>query len=137
MDATTFAPYVHAVWHLSEKTDLTTGLRAEYTEYDYDNRTDDGLQGKLFRPADRSDDFSDLSPKLALYIGFPMRGAFCSLTRATRAPQTTDLYRLRDADKTGPLEPDPADVDSETLDSFEIGYRSSSSGLSYESAYSL
>ena len=133
VDATTFAPYVHAVWHLSEKTDLTTGVRAEYTEYDYDNRTDDGLQGKLFRPADRSDDFSDVSPKLALVHRLSeARRIFASLTRATRAPQTTDLYRLRDADKTGPLEPDPADVDSETLDSFEIGYRSSSSGLSYE-----
>jgi iron complex outermembrane receptor protein len=133
VDATTIAPYVHAVWHLSENTDLTTGVRAEYTEYDYDNRTDDGLQGKLFRPADRSDDFSDVSPKLALVHRLSeARRIFASLTRATRAPQTTDLYRLRDQDKTGPLEPDPADVDSETLDSFEIGYRASSPTLSYE-----
>jgi iron complex outermembrane receptor protein len=133
VDATTIAPYLHAVWHVSENTDLTTGVRAEFTEYDYDNRTDDGLQGKLFRPADRSDDFSDVSPKLALVHRLSAaRRIFASLTRATRAPQTTDLYRLRDQDKSGPLEPDPADVDSETLDSFEIGYRAGSPTLSYE-----
>ncbi|MBL6787562.1 MAG: TonB-dependent receptor [PS1 clade bacterium] len=133
VDATTLAPYVHAVWHLSDATDLTTGLRAEYTEYDYDNRTDDGLQGKLFRPADRTDEFFDVSPKLALVHRLnDNRRVFASLTRAARAPQTTDLYRLRDADKTGPLEPNPADVDSETLDSFEIGYRVAGQDLSYE-----
>jgi outer membrane receptor protein involved in Fe transport len=133
VDATSIAPYVHAVWHLSEATDLTTGVRAEFTEYDYDNRTDNGLQGKLFRPADRSDDFSDVSPKLALVHRLSdARRIFASLTRATRAPQTTDLYRLRDQDKSGPLEPNPADVDSETLDSFEIGYRAGSPTLSYE-----
>jgi iron complex outermembrane receptor protein len=57
------------------------------------------------------------------------------LARAARAPQVTDLYRLRDQSKTGVIA-NISSVDSETLDSLEIGYRAASASLSYEiSAY--
>ncbi|HAT08150.1 MAG TPA: TonB-dependent receptor, partial [Rhodobiaceae bacterium] len=66
VEAQVIAPYVHAVWPLSEATDITTGLRWEITDYEYTNNATNsntvaqGVLGDfLFRPADRSDDFSD------------------------------------------------------------------------------
>ena len=136
VDALVIAPYVHAVWAVSDTTDVTTGVRVEFTDYDYTNNTDDGLQGKLYRPANRSDDFTDVSPKLGvLHKLSDNRRLFANLARSARAPQTADLYRLRDKNKDGSV-PEINDIDSETLDSLEIGYRAASASLSYEiSAY--
>lgn len=145
VDALVIAPYVHAVWALSDATELTTGLRVELTDYDYTNNetdsdnTDITVTGDfLFRPADRSDDFTDVSPKIGLVHKLAEnRRVFANVTRAARAPQVTDLYRLRDSlrradnDNDG-LNPNVSAVDSETLDSLEIGYRAVYPGLSYE-----
>ena len=134
VDALVIAPYVHAVWALSDKTDVTTGLRVEITSYDYTNNTADGLQGKLFRPADKTDDFTDVSPKLGVIHKLAdNRRLFVNLARAARAPQVTDLYRLRDQTKTSVIA-NIDSVDSETLDSLEIGYRAAYANLSYEAA---
>jgi outer membrane receptor protein involved in Fe transport len=134
VEAQVIAPYVHAVWSLSPATDITTGLRWEMTDYDYSNKIEANRFGKLYRPESQSNDFSDVSPKFGLVHRLAdNRRVFANLSRATRAPQVTDLYRLRDDDKTGPLEaPLPDSFDSETLDSFEVGYRAVYPGLSYE-----
>ena len=132
VEAQVIAPYVHAVWAWGDETEITTGLRLEMTEYDYTNKTGTGTQGKLFRPADRSDDFSDISPKLGLVHALAEnRRVFVNLARAARAPQTTDIYRLRDKNKDGAV-PEIDEIDSETLDSLEIGYRAVYPGKSYE-----
>ena len=134
VDAQVIAPYVHAVWAWSDKTLLTTGLRVEMTDYDYTDNTDGGLSGKLYRPDSQNNDFSDVSPKLGIVHKLAEnRRIFANLARAARAPQVTDLYRLRDDDRTGPLAPpEPGDFDSETLDSLELGYRAVYPGASYE-----
>ena len=149
VEAQVISPYLHAVWALSDATDLTTGLRWELTDYDYTNTTTDsaiaaeGVNGDfLFRVGDRSDDFSDVSPKLGLVHRLEdNRRVFVNLARAARAPQVTDLYRLRDSttqtnflgtvidDNQNPI---IGDIDSETLDSLEIGYRAVYPALSYE-----
>ena len=48
--------------------ELSAGVRAEYTYYDYDNRTEDGSacdsdasNCRFYRPSDRDDDFTDVS----------------------------------------------------------------------------
>ena len=134
VDAQVIAPYVHAVWSLSDKTDITTGLRWEMTDYDYTNKTDSGREGRLFRPASKSDDFSDVSPKLGVVHRLAdNRRVFANLARATRAPQVTDLYRLRDRNADDEV-PEIDNIDSETLDSLEIGYRAVYPALSYEAA---
>jgi outer membrane receptor protein involved in Fe transport len=134
VDAQVIAPYVHAVWSLSDKTDITTGLRWEMTDYDYTNKTDNGREGRLFRPASKSDDFSDVSPKLGVVHRLAdNRRVFANLARATRAPQVTDLYRLRDRNADDEV-PEIDNIDSETLDSLEIGYRAVYPALSYEAA---
>jgi iron complex outermembrane receptor protein len=134
VDAQVIAPYVHAVWGLGENTQLTTGVRLELTEYDYTDKTAGGLAGKLFRPVSQSNDFSDVSPKIGLVHNLAdNRRVFANLARAARAPQVTDLYRLRDDDKADTaINPDPNDLDSETLDSLELGYRAIYSSASYE-----
>ena len=68
-------------------------------------------------------------------IAWPIIVAFLPIGRA-RAPQVTDLYRLRDSLWKGGsddnLNPNVSDIDSEMLDSLEIGYRAVYPGLSYE-----
>ncbi|MDC0147966.1 TonB-dependent receptor [Alphaproteobacteria bacterium] len=134
VDALVLAPYLHAVWAWSEKTSVTTGLRVETTRYNYTNNTEDGLQGKLFRPADATDDFTDISPKLGLVHKLAEnRRVFVNLARAARAPQVTDLYRLRDKGWDGVIEAID-EVESETLDSLEVGYRAAYANVSYEAS---
>jgi outer membrane receptor for ferrienterochelin and colicin len=58
---------------------------------------------------------------------------FANLARAARAPQVTDLYRLRDKDGDGSVA-EVNDIDSEILDSLEIGYRAIYPSASYELA---
>ena len=72
-------------------------------------------------------------------IAWPIIVAFSLIGPAPRVrPQVTDLYRLRDStwrdrqvsnEIDDGLNPDVAAIDSETLDSLEIGYRAGYPGL--------
>lgn len=128
VDATVIAPYFHSEWQVAEKTRVTAGLRYEYTRYEYDNKVSDGMYGNLFyRPADRTDTFHDFSPKLGITQALTDdTSAFVNLARGNRAPQTTDLYRLRLASN------EQLKADSETMDSIELGVRKLGSGVQYE-----
>jgi outer membrane receptor protein involved in Fe transport len=122
------APYVQVDWDLGERLTLGTGLRAEYLRYDYDNRmltgntrddgTECGFGGCLYsRPADRSDSFTNLAPKLSLsYRLDAATNLYASVARGFRAPQATELYRLQSGQQI-------ADLDSERIDSLEAGLR--------------
>lgn len=122
------APYVQAEFFVNERWTLGVGARFEHIRYDYDNRMiagntrDDGSEcgfgGCLYsRPEDRSDSFSNLAPKFsALYRIDQGSSFYASLARGFRAPQMTELYRLQ----SGQL---VSDLDSERLDSLEIGWR--------------
>lgn len=128
VDSIAVAPYVHSDIELGSRWTLSAGLRGEYIRYDYDNRMLDGntrddgtpcgFGGCLFtRPADRSDDFANLAPKLALsYALSDSARLYASLARGFRAPQMTELYRLQNGQQV-------ADLDSETVDSVELGVR--------------
>jgi outer membrane receptor protein involved in Fe transport len=128
VDATVIAPYIHTEWQLLEKTRMTIGGRFEHTRYEYDNQTADGKFGTTFyRPVDRDDSFSDFSPKLGFVQSLTEdTSAFLNLARGNRAPQTTDLYRMR-KDTNNSLT-----ADSETMDSVEIGVRKVGNGIQYE-----
>ena len=120
------APYAQFDIALGAAWSAQLGLRAEYMLYDYDNRMitgntrDDGAPCTpnpcLFnRPADRSDDFLNVAPNLGLlYRVTPELAAYVSLTRGFRPPQATELYRLQ-------AQQSAANLDSETLDSAEVG----------------
>lgn len=122
------APYIQTEFQVNEKLTLNTGLRAEHLQYDYNNRMltgntrDDGtvcgFGGCLYsRPADRTDSFTNLAPKFALnFLLNAQTSLYANLSRGFRAPQATELYRLQSGQQV-------ADLDSERLDSFEIGVR--------------
>lgn len=133
------APYAQLEIPLGERWQATLGLRFEYLMYDYDNRMldgntrDDGTacepDGCLFnRPADRRDHFRNLAPKLALlYRVTPRLSAYGGYARGFRAPQATELYRLQALQSN-------TDLDSEALDSFELGLRWVDARLRLEAA---
>ncbi len=106
---------------------IETGARLERADYRYDNRMIDGNTdengvacpgGCLYaRPADRSDDFTNLAPRLGL-VWRPRAGlaAYFSMARGFRAPESTELYRLQRQQAI-------ADLHSERADSMEAGLR--------------
>jgi outer membrane receptor protein involved in Fe transport len=123
-----FAPYLQADINIGKKLRLGAGVRVEYVHYDYDNRmlvgntrddgTPCGFGGCLYsRPASRSDAYTNVAPKLSFsYELRPDTSLFGALARGFRAPQATELFRLQSGQAV-------ADLDSETMDSLELGVR--------------
>lgn len=140
VDSVMAAGFANAVIPLGERWEIQAGLRGEYLRYNYDNQMLDGNSkedgttcddsdtgapieknppdGCLYsRPADRSDDFFNLSPNLgALYRFSEETVGFINAVSGFRAPQATELYRLQSAQQV-------SDIDSERLDSIELGSR--------------
>lgn len=118
---------------------LTAGARLEYVDYDYDNKMIDGntrddgticgVAGCLFnRPADRSDDFTSFTSKLGLsYSLTDDHTVYVTGARGYRAPDTSELYRLQRQQTI-------AELDSERLDSIEVGARGAFGPLRYSLA---
>jgi outer membrane receptor protein involved in Fe transport len=113
---------------MSERFKATAAVRADQTNYDYDNHMIDGntredgttcgAGGCLFsRPADRSDRFDNFSPSLTL-AWQPGDGHMLYVNASTgfRPPEMTELYRLQ-------RQQSEADLDSESLDSVELGWK--------------
>jgi outer membrane receptor protein involved in Fe transport len=140
-DVTSFgiAPYIQTEFAANDRLNIGAGLRVDYIRYDYDNRmltgntrddgTECGFGGCLYsRPADRSDNFTNIAPKLSMaYSVNDTSSVFASLSRGFRAPQATELYRLQSGQET-------ADLDSERVDAFEVGWRRSQANLSLDLA---
>jgi iron complex outermembrane recepter protein len=118
---------------------LTAGARLEYVDYDYDNKMiagntrDDGTScgptGCLFnRPADRSDDFTNVTSKLGLTYDLTSNHTlYITGARGYRAPDTSELYRLQRQQSV-------ADLDGERVDSIEAGGRGAFGPLRYSLA---
>ncbi|MFA5496066.1 MAG: TonB-dependent receptor, partial [Porticoccaceae bacterium] len=137
------APFVQWDWAFAPRWKLSAGLRYEHMAYDYDNRlvagrtrddgTECGFDGcRYSRPADREDSFDNWSPKIGLlYELADNHQLFATLATGFRAPQAVELYRLERAQQV-------ADLDSERLDSLEIGLRGDTAKLRYEfTAYAM
>ena len=137
VDAIQMGPFIHWNYQLAEQWQLSAGLRYEWMEYDYDNRMiagrtrDDGTACgfggcRYSRPPDSTDSFENLSPKLGVSYT-PAEGHRLHLTyaRGFRAPQAVELYRLQRDQQV-------ADLESEQLDSVELGYRGSVGDLDLE-----
>lgn len=113
------APFAKLTWQASDRLTLQAGLRGTFTHFDYENDAPANTVGRFQRPADRSDDFTALTGKLAAsYALTPDTGLYASLARGARPPQTTELYRLQVNQEIGGIEP-------ETLDALELGWRRS------------
>ena len=136
VDAWMVAPFFNVDWQVSEKWLLTGGLRFETMEYDYQNNMsvgrlrDDGTACgfggcRYSRPPSDTDNFDNWSSVLAVSRQlWDEHKAYLRVARAFRAPQATELYRLQ-------RDQEVADLDSEKLDSIEIGIKGATSHLSY------
>lgn len=142
VDALMLAGFVQADWQSTDRLALVAGLRLEYLEYQYDNqmlsgrtRADGSPCGfggcRYSRPEDRQDSFTNLSPKLGLiYQLAASHQLSLSLAQGYRAPQATELYRLQRAQTTASLE-------TEKLNSIDLGMRGDFSALSYGLSFYL
>lgn len=123
VDAAVISPFASVHWQASAALSVSAGLRYEWLSYDYENKAPgsspcaDNVACRFARPDDTTDDFNNASWQWGvLYRLSPSLSAFTKLSRAYRAPQTTELYRLQ----AGQLS---TDLDAETIDSVEIGLR--------------
>lgn len=123
----TASPYAQAQLALSPRLALVGGVRLEWLRYDYDNHMlsgDTRADGTacvpaclFYRPADRSDSFTNLAPNVGLVFRVDDHNmVYSTLTRGFRAPQAAELYRLQAGQQV-------ADLGSEHLDSLELGWR--------------
>lgn len=130
--------YAQAELPLDDRWTLTGGLRLEWLRYDYDNRMRDGNTRDdgtactppcLFnRPADRSDDYTTIAPNIGLlFRPDPENSFYLTLTRGFRAPQAAELYRLQAGQNV-------ADLDTETIDSLELGWHHRAAHLDLSAA---
>ncbi|MEL7113552.1 MAG: TonB-dependent receptor, partial [Pseudomonadota bacterium] len=102
---------------ISDKFTLLGGVRAEAHDYDYQTDAPVGINGRFNVPADRTDTFDFVTPKLgAVYEASDAISLYANYARGARAPQASDLYRLQSQQGA-------AEAEVETLDSFEIGAR--------------
>lgn len=127
VDALTGAAFAALEWSPAPRWRIGAAARVEETRYDYDNRmlagnTDEagvpcGFGGCLYsRPADRRDDFSNFAPKLDVrYSVSDRQRVYAAAGRGFRPPEMTELYRLQRQQSL-------ANLDSERLDSLELGW---------------
>lgn len=128
VDSATAAVFASVDWALASRLTATASLRADLTRYDYDNRMRDGnaaedgslcgFGGCLYaRPADRRDEFANLTPRLALtWAASADDRLYLAAARGFRPPEATELYRLQRQQQV-------AELDSERLASIELGWR--------------
>ena len=128
VDSRVAALYGEYARRIGERWRVDAGVRAEYVVYDYDNRmlagnTDErgvpcDFGGCLYsRPADRTDTFVDLAPKLSVSVALAEGlQAYATVARGFRPPEMTELYRLQRAQRV-------ADLQSERLDTREVGLK--------------
>ncbi|WP_291204198.1 TonB-dependent receptor [Hyphomonas sp.] len=111
-----FALWSEADVALTDDLRLLAGLRGESHDYSYDTRAPAGINGRFNVPANRSDDFSFITPKLGLVWDRGWYSFYANYARGARAPQVSDLYRLQNRQVAG-------EIKAETLDSVEFGVR--------------
>lgn len=136
VDAQSIAGFAKLNWSVTPKLMLETALRYDSNGYDYTNNTDDGsacaagiANCRFFRPADRSNDFEFASSKLALiYTAAENLMGYITISRAFRAPQATELYRLQQGQAI-------ADLNEVELLNSEIGFRGEQGSLFYQLSF--
>jgi len=138
----TIAPYLQADWQLTQQLKFTGSIRFDTTQYRYNNVIADGttqadgsscvnnndeeIECLFKRPEDSKDSFDNTSTKLGFnYLMSKNMAFFGALSQGFRAPQTTDMYRLQKQQVVG-------EIESEQLDSAELGLRGMSNKLTYE-----
>lgn len=125
------APYLHAEYDITKKVVMTAGLRYDYNHYDYTNNLSDGNASDIstpsvyYRPSDRTDSFSHLSPKLSLsYKPSKEMNVYARYANGFRIPQASRLYSVKVGYENINLTP-------ELSDTYEVGIKKSFSNKGY------
>jgi outer membrane receptor protein involved in Fe transport len=138
VDSDTLGTTLALDWRFADRWSLAGALRVDHTTYDYDNRMIDGNTdqngvpcpgGCLYaRPADRSDDFDNVAPRLTLSWQPGDRSMlYLSGSSGFRPPEMTEMYRLQRQQTV-------AGLDSEELDSLEAGWKFRNETFSFSTA---
>ena len=112
-------------FNLNENLNFFADARAEFIEYDYSNKmnsgntredgTKCGFGGCYYnRPADRTDDFNEVSARIGIVTNYEYLNYFAQISLGFRPPQINEAYRLQKKQNV-------SDLDSETLTMIEIG----------------
>ena len=112
-------------YSLNESLSLFADARAEFIEYDYSNNmntgntredgTNCGFGGCYYnRPADRTDDFNEVSARIGIVTNYQDLNYFAQISLGFRPPQINEAYRLQKKQNV-------SDLDSETLTMIEVG----------------
>ncbi len=116
------SPYIHTEYKMTDSVKLTAGLRYDYNRFNYTNNLTDGnvslsTTPTYYRPTDKADSFSHLSPKLSLSFS-PQKdiNIYARYANGFNIPQASLLYSM----KAGYQE---VTLDPETTDTFEIGVK--------------
>ena len=124
VDYMAIAPYVRAEYDVTKQLMFVVGLRYDYNRYDYDNKLLDNSYytlasgtKKYYRPADRTDSFDHLSPKLSLSFK-PTQDMeiYARYANGFRIPQASRLYSMQAGYENVILDP-------ETSNTYEIGIK--------------
>ena len=128
VDYTAIAPYLHAEYNIVKNLTLTAGMRYDYNHYDYTNnlaQNSTDASGKYFRPSDRNNQFTHLSPKLALNYKFNDKtNIYIRYANGFRIPQATRLYSMQAGYEAVSLNP-------ETSNTYEFGIKNQFGDKSY------
>ena len=119
VDYMAIAPYMHADYNINKEVILTAGLRYDYNRFDYNNNLSDGVDasGKYYRPADRTDSFDHVSPKLSLsFRPNKNTNAYIRYANGFRIPQATRLYSMKAGYEDVTLDP-------EKTNTYEVGLK--------------
>ena len=120
VDYLAIAPYLRVEHDISDKLQLSAGLRYDASEFDYTNNLADGqYAGSSYSRPDSNNDpsFQHLSPKLSVsYHIDASQNTYVRFANGFRIPQATRLYSL----KTNNID---FELDPETTDTLEIGYK--------------
>ncbi|RZP02487.1 MAG: TonB-dependent receptor [Gammaproteobacteria bacterium] len=125
--------FVYAVFagiedfYINDHLNLFADARAEFIEYDYSNNmisgntredgTNCGFGGCYYnRPADRTDNFNEISARIGLVTNFEEINYFAQISLGFRPPQINEAYRLQKKQNV-------TDLNSETLTMLELGSR--------------
>jgi len=132
---TSISPYLQHKRSLSEKLDLTIGVRYDYANYEFTNYL--GVYGDIghgkISLENRDDDFSHLSPKASLnYHLSENTSMYLRYANSFRLPTAGSLYHLttKDSEVAKPVDP-------ETSDTYEIGYKGNFDNITFDAALYL
>ncbi|BAF70061.1 TonB-dependent receptor [Nitratiruptor sp. SB155-2] len=125
VDYFAIAPFIQYERKLTSALSLHAGLRYDYNRFDYNNNLEDDsydASGTYFRPADRTDNFSHLSPKLAFSYINGANNFYVRYANGFRIPQASRLYSMKKGYEFVSLDP-------ETSDTYEIGWKRETGNL--------